>query len=70
MSQSNTTINQRLDEILATARGIKFAMKNGALSYDEAKAKVMPMLEQLNRVGKEIAKKYKVKHKKIKFTDL
>ena len=70
MSQSITTINQRLDEILAEARAIKFAMKHGALPYSEAKERVTPILEKVNAVGKDIAKKYGRTHRIIRFNDL
>jgi hypothetical protein len=70
MRQSNTSINQRLDEVLATARGIKFAMKNGALSYEEAKERVRPLLAKVNEVCKLIAKKYGRKYIEIRFADL
>lgn len=66
----NTTINHRLDEILAEARAIKFAMKNGALPYSEAKKRVKPLLEKVNEVGKLIAKKYGRKYREINFIDL
>jgi len=70
MSQSNTTISLKLDEILAEARAIKFAMKHGALSYPQAKERVKPLLEKVNLVGKEISKRYRRKFKPITFTDL
>lgn len=70
MSQITTPINQRLDEILAEARAIKFAMKNGALSYSQAKERVKPLLENVNAVGKLIARKYRRKYREIRFTDL
>jgi hypothetical protein len=69
MSQSNTTSDTRLDEILAEARAIKFAMKNGALSYSQAKERVKPLLARVNEVGKLIAKKYGRKYREIRFTD-
>jgi hypothetical protein len=66
----NTNINLQLDEILAEARAIKFAMKNGALSYSQAKERVKPLLAKVNEAGKMVAKKYRRKYRKIKFTDL
>jgi hypothetical protein len=48
MSHVNTAITNRLDEILAEARAIKYAMKHGALSYSEAKEKIKPLLEKVN----------------------
>jgi len=70
MRSSQYPINQKLDSILAEARAIRLAMIHGALPYDEAKNRVEPLLDQVNRVGKAIAKKYGRRYKQIKFTDI
>jgi hypothetical protein len=57
-------------ELLAEARAIHLAMRHGALSYDEAKRRVASVLEGLNRIYAERAKKYSVKHRPIRFQDL
>ncbi len=67
---TNKKLDEELTEILAEARAIHFAMRNGALSYDEAKKRVEPMIERLNKAGKSIAKKYGRTYKKITFQNL
>lgn len=37
---------------------IRLAMFRGILSYDEARAKAEPIIDEMNRRGREIAKKY------------
>ena len=70
MRQSNTTINHRLDEVLAEVRALKYAVIHKAISYEEAKNKSEALLKIANKVGENIAKKYGLVHKKIRFTDL
>jgi len=62
--------SKKLDELLAEARAIRFAMEHKALSYMDAKKRVELILERLNEAGKCIAKKYGVKHRKITFKNL
>lgn len=61
---------KNLNELLAEAKAIRFAMENKALSYKEAKKRVKLILEKVNEAGKRIAKKYGVKHRKITFENL
>jgi hypothetical protein len=41
--------------------------KTGDISYEELKAKAFPLLDIVNEKAREIAKKFKVKPKLIKF---
>lgn len=65
-----SSINNRLDLLLAEARAIRLAMTHGALSYPDAQKRVEPLLKQVNRVGEKIAETYGRKYKKIRFSDL
>lgn len=67
---TNKKIDNELTEILAQARGLHFAMRHKAITYEEAKKRVEPMLERLNKAGKQIAMKYGMKYKKITFQNL
>ncbi len=62
--------SKKLDELLAEARAIRFAMEHKALSYKEAKKRVELILEKVNEAGERIAKKYGVKHRRITFKNL
>lgn len=62
--------NKPLTEILAEARAIRHAVQYGKINYEEAKAKVQPLLKQVNKIGRSIAKKYGRKYRDIKFADL
>lgn len=59
-----------LKDTLATARAIHFAMRNGQITYEEAKERTQPLLEFLNAKVVKIAQKYGVKPRKITFQDL
>ena len=63
-------INTSLKDLLAEARAIYFAMKNGALTYKEAKRRTEPLLGLLNTRNRQIARKFRVKAKEIRFSDL
>lgn len=67
---NNKKIDKELTEILAEARAIHFAMRHKAITYEEAKKCVEPMLERLNKAGEQIAQKYGIKYKKITFQNL
>lgn len=62
--------NNRIKDLLAEARAIHFAMRNGAITYEEAKLRVQPILRSVNDHIGRIAKECKVKPKYIKFQDL
>ena len=70
MSQSTQEIDRNLTDILGEAKAIRFALQYGALSYNDAKKRVQPLLNKINAVGKVIARKYKRKYRKIRFQDL
>lgn len=43
------------------ANEVKFLLNSGAISYDEARERLAPILEEMNVVGREIAKRHKRK---------
>lgn len=49
---------------------IKAELINGIISYDDAKAKAQPVIDELNRKAREIAKKYGKKHHNFTFAGL
>ncbi len=62
--------NNNLRDLLAEARAIHFAMRNGAITYQDAKLRVQPILRRLNDHIGLIAKQHKVKPRYLKFQDL
>ncbi len=59
-----------LKKLFAEARAIHFAMKDGILSYQQAKYLTRPVLRQINITVESLAKKHNVKPKYITFQDL
>ena len=49
---------------------IKIALALGYISYDEAKIEAKPILDRINKKGKEIAKKYNKNYYPITFTEI
>lgn len=49
---------------------IKIALACGFISYEEAKIEAKPILDKINKKGKEIAKKYGKKYYPITFTEI
>jgi polyhydroxyalkanoate synthesis regulator phasin len=70
MRQSNTSINKRLDKVLAEVRALKLVVIHGGLTYEQAKAKSEELLKIVNEAGEKIARKYGRRHNKIRFSDL
>jgi len=64
----NGKINLR--ELMAEARAIHLAMRQGAMTYEEAKIKTRPYLDIVNRESAKIARKYGQRPSKIKFHHL
>jgi len=62
--------NNNIKSLFAEARAIHFAMRNGAITYEEAKLRVQPILRRLNDHIELIAKQYKAKPRYIRFQDL
>ena len=56
--------------VFAEARAIHFAMRNGILSYQQAKLRTKPLLHQINNTVTAIATRHKVKPKYVTFQDL
>lgn len=46
---------------------IRHSFNRGEISYEQAKAQVLPMLEEMNAKGAKIAKKFGKKFNKITF---
>lgn len=66
----NMDKNTNISDLLAQGRAIHFAMRNGAITYDEAKIRVQPILVSVNNHIRQIAKRHKVKPRFIRFQDL
>lgn len=49
---------------------IKFKMQIGAISYYEAKDEAAPIIEEMNKKGREIAKKHGQRFKPFSFSYL
>lgn len=49
---------------------IRFKMIKGLITYDEAKAEAKPIIDEMNKKGFEIAKKYNRRFKKFTFASL
>jgi len=64
------TTTKRLDDTLAEAKALRFAAAHGAIKYHEAKAKAEKLLKVVNQTGQQIARKYRRRYKRIKFSDL
>ena len=56
------------NEAIGQAKAIVAAMKMGYLTYDEAKAKCLPLFDIANKRISEIAKKYNKPAYKISFS--
>ena len=70
MRLSTPEANKQASELLAEARAIRFALQNGAITYDSAKKRIEPLLKKVNEVGAYISTKYGRKYRKITFQDL
>lgn len=57
-------------EILGEARAVHFAMHRGAITYEKAVELTKPLLGILNVKATEIAKRYKIRPRLLKFQDL
>lgn len=62
--------DENLRELYATARAIHFAMRQGAISSQQAKQRTNPILNRINGSIKLIAKKYNKTPRYITFQDL
>lgn len=49
---------------------IRLQMIHGVITYDEAKVKAQPIIDEMNKKGLEIAKKHGMRFKKFTFTNL
>lgn len=62
--------DNQLRELFAEARAIHIAMQHGAITYEEAKVRTYPLLQQINEALKLLAKEFNRKPKRITFFDL
>lgn len=49
---------------------IRRDMINGVLTYDEAREKAQPIIDEMNEIARGIAKKYGKKHQDFTFSKL
>lgn len=49
---------------------IRFKMIKGLITYDEAKAEAQPIIDEMNKKGLEVAKKYGRRFTKFTFSTL
>lgn len=49
---------------------IKAKMMRGDLTYDEAKKEAQPIIDEMNKIGREIAAKYGRRHSNFTFAYL
>ena len=54
----------------ALLNDIKIKLQLGIIKYDEAKKEAEPIIEEMNKKGKEIAKKFKQRFKPFTFASL
>ena len=54
----------------ALLNDIKIKLQLGIIKYDEAKKEAEPIIEEMNKKGKEIAKKFKQRFKPFTFVSL
>lgn len=54
----------------AAIEDIKRRLKIGAISYEQAQAEAEPVIELINKVGAEIAKKHKKRYTPVGFSYL
>ena len=70
MSLKTSETEQKVNDILAEVRALKYAVIHNAIPYGEAKNKAEVLLQKVNAVGERIAKKYGFKYKNITFATL
>ena len=61
-------MDTQLEQKLSKARASVSAMRVGAVSYDECKAVVSQYVAEANIRGKEISKRFGMRHKPISVT--
>lgn len=66
----NTQKNVVAHDLLAQVRGIIIAFKSGGITYEQAKEKTSPLLQQYNTIGTQVAKKYGRKWYSVGFSTL
>ncbi len=49
---------------------IKAEFMAGGITYDEAKAKAQPVIDEMNLVAKRVAKEHGMRHKPISFINV
>ena len=59
---------ENLDQMKEKSFHAKELVQRGLISYDEAKTRIMPWLNEFNKVAKEKAKKYGLKAYSVSFS--
>lgn len=59
-----------LKELLAEACAIHLAMRQGAMTYEQAKEWTKPYLDIINKEAAKIARRYGQRPMKMRFSDL
>lgn len=59
-----------LRELMAEARAIHLAMRQGAMTYEQAKERTKPYLDVINKEAAKIARRYGQRPTKMRFSDL
>jgi len=49
---------------------IKTELDMGKITYEQAKVKAAPVLAEINGIGRDLAKKYGIKHRDISFNEI
>ena len=44
---------------------VVYLYRQGVINYDECREKLQPIVDEMNAIGREIAKKHGVKHRNI-----
>lgn len=70
MSLNESRQKVEVSELLAEARAIHYAMRNGAISYEKAKNDTKPLLEIINKEIAKIARQFGRNARKVSFQDL
>jgi hypothetical protein len=60
-------MTDEVENLYIEANTAKELLKVNAITYEEAKRRVMPYLNKLNQVGKEKAKKFGLKARTVSF---
>jgi len=63
-------MNTEAIDRMAKIRALVLAARGGVIEYAEAKKKAQPLIDEINQLGKEKAKKYHVRFRPISFAGI